>query len=86
MDAQKLIARLAADSRRASAVLAQTRGEQRNAALLNCAIAIRQAADILQQANSRDLARSKEFGLSSAMVDRLTLSDKLACSPKTVPS
>ena len=52
-----------------------TTGQQRNAALAACAGAIRREKTALQDANARDLARSEEFGLSEAMVDRLTLTD-----------
>jgi glutamate-5-semialdehyde dehydrogenase len=76
MDANEYVVGLAREARIAAAELARTRGEQRNAALLACAIAIRDATDALQEANSRDLARSGEFGLTDAMVDRLTLTDK----------
>jgi len=75
MEPDRMIAELAAPARRAAAVLAASRGEKRNAALLACAKAIRDDADKLRSENSKDLARSEEFGLSQAMVDRLTLDD-----------
>ncbi len=75
MEPDRIIADLAAPARRAAAVLAASRGEKRNAALLACAKAIRDDADNLRSENSKDLARSEEFGLSQAMVDRLTLDE-----------
>ncbi|MBC8373302.1 MAG: glutamate-5-semialdehyde dehydrogenase [Planctomycetes bacterium] len=75
MEPDRIIADLAAGARRAAAVLAASRGEKRNAALLACAKAIRDDADRLRSENSRDLARGEEFALSRAMVDRLTLDD-----------
>lgn len=75
MDAEKFIKHLAVEARGAAAVLAQAKGQQRDAALLACASAIRDGKAQLQQANGKDLARSDEFGLSDAMVDRLTLTD-----------
>lgn len=75
MEPAQIIADLAAPARRAAGVLAASRGEKRNAALLACAKAIRDDADRLQGENSKDLARSEEFGLSQAMIDRLTLDD-----------
>lgn len=76
MDPKEIIADIAGKARRAAATLAATRGELRNAALLACAKAIRDNKNTLQEENKKDLARSEEFGLSDAMVDRLTLSDK----------
>jgi gamma-glutamyl phosphate reductase len=66
MEPAQIIADLAAPARRAAGVLAASRGEKRNAALLACAKAIRDDADRLQGENSKDLARSEEFGLSQA--------------------
>lgn len=76
MDADKQIGELASAARRAAAGLAQTKGAERDAALAACAEAIRNARADLQAANEKDLARSDEFGLTPAMVDRLRLTDK----------
>ncbi len=75
MDAKNYVQKLARSARASAAKLATTRGEQRNAALMACAEGIRAKAAQLQQANEKDLARSGEFDLSDAMVDRLRLSD-----------
>jgi glutamate-5-semialdehyde dehydrogenase len=75
MDPKAFIQSLATEARKAAAVLARTRGEQRNAALQACAKAIRSERAQLQAANAKDLARSEEFGLTEAMVDRLRLTD-----------
>ena len=75
MEPERTIADLAAPARRAASTLAASRGENRNAALLACAKSIRDDADRLQNENAKDLARSEEFGLSQAMIDRLTLDD-----------
>jgi len=76
MDARVYIEKLGAAARAAGAELAVTGGAERNAALLACAEALRAGADTLRAANAEDLARSEEFGLSDAMIDRLTLTDK----------
>jgi glutamate-5-semialdehyde dehydrogenase len=76
MDAIAYVKTLTDRARRAAAALATTAGQQRDDALLRCAEAIRDRRDALQEANARDLARSEEFGLSSAMVKRLELTDK----------
>lgn len=75
MDPKAFIYSLATEARKAASVLARTRGEQRNAALRACAKAIRSEKAPLQAANAKDLARSEEFGLTAAMVDRLRLTD-----------
>ena len=75
MDAKQYVETLAAAARAAAGKLAVTTGQQRNAALAACAAAIRREKTALQNANAADLARSAEFGLSEAMIDRLTLSD-----------
>ena len=77
MDAKQYIETLARSARRAAAALAVTRGAQRDAALRAAAAAIRDGKKRLRDENLKDLARSEEFGLSPAMVQRLTLSDKV---------
>ena len=75
-EAREYVSEIAREARRAAALLAATTGDQRNAALLACADALEAARDELVAANAKDLARSEEFGLSAAMVKRLTLDDK----------
>ena len=59
----------------ASRSLSSSSGAQRNATLKAMAEAIRAGKDALQQANALDLAAGREAGLSSAMLDRLELTD-----------
>ena len=75
MDARNFIGHLAAEARSAAALLAQTSGQQRDAALRACAAALRDRKAPIRDANAKDLARSREFGLSEAMIDRLRLTD-----------
>jgi len=75
-EARQYVNRIALAARQAAAVLAGTTGMQRNAALLGCAEALAAGRDSLRAANAKDLARSGEFGLTPAMVKRLTLDDK----------
>jgi len=75
MEPNEIIADLASSARRAAGVLAASRGERRNAALLACAETIRSDAANLQTENDKDLAQSEKFGLTDAMVDRLRLTD-----------
>jgi glutamate-5-semialdehyde dehydrogenase len=76
MDAQTMIEEVARAARAAAGALAVTRGEQRDRALRTCADAIRDNRQMLQAENVKDLARSEEFGLTDAMVKRLTLDDR----------
>jgi len=75
MDAENTIREIAVAARKAAAKLAVTTGARRDAALREAAAALRAGAEELKAANAKDLARSEEFGLSSAMVKRLTLDD-----------
>jgi len=76
MDAKKLVEEIAARAKSAAALLSQTTGQQRDSALLGCAAAIRDSKTELRNANEQDLARSDEFALSDAMVDRLRLTEQ----------
>ncbi len=67
------MAALGRAARRASAVLATSSGEARNAALKAAATAIRNNEVALLAANAEDVAAGKERGLSPALVDRLAL-------------
>ena len=75
-EARQYVNRIGLAARQAAAVLACTTGMQRDAALLGCAEALEAGRDSLRAANAKDLARVEEFGLTSAMVKRLTLDDK----------
>ncbi len=76
MDPTEYVRKIGTEARQASRVLAVTPGETRDRALRACAQAIRDAKPTLQAENAKDLARSDELGLSSAMVKRLTLDDQ----------
>ena len=60
----------------ASRKLTRVSGKVRNAALFATAAALRERAAHLQTENAKDLERGREMGLSSAILDRLELSDK----------
>jgi len=63
-------------ARAASRRLAGATTAEKNAALLHIATAIRRESAALVAANQEDLAAAKTAGLETAMLDRLTLSDK----------
>lgn len=76
MDPKEYVRQVGGAARTAAAQLAVTRGEQRDAALRACAKAIREHRNEIQAANVKDIARKDEFGLTDAMVKRLTLDDR----------
>jgi len=67
-------------AREAARGLATLPSDQKNQALLALAGALEQEAGTLKQANAKDLAGAAQAGLSAAMMDRLTLSDKVIAS------
>ena len=73
MDLKETIHDLGKRARAASRQLAQLSSEQRNAGLLAMADALTAAQEELLAANAKDVARAQADGLSSAMIDRLTL-------------
>ncbi len=75
MEAEKYIHQIAVPARAAAQVLASTTGQVRDTALSAAAAALRDGKADLRAANEKDLARSGEFALSEAMVDRLRLTE-----------
>ncbi len=67
---------LAEQSRDAARALAKLDTDAKNALLRAMADGIEHVADRIKAANAKDLAAGKEAGLSAAMLDRLTLTDK----------
>ena len=68
--------KLGQQAREASRVLARATTNDKNAALLAIATAIRSQAVELKTANQQDLQSGKAKGLDAAMLDRLTLTDE----------
>ena len=62
-------------ARQASIVLAKTPTDVKNRALEAIAEAVLQNADFLKEENEKDLADARNAGISTAMLDRLTLSE-----------
>jgi len=76
MDIKEYMQAIGASARVASRRLATASTAEKNAALLAIAAAIRREKSALVAANQEDLAAARAAGLESAMLDRLTLSDK----------
>ncbi|WP_319412439.1 glutamate-5-semialdehyde dehydrogenase [uncultured Cohaesibacter sp.] len=66
---------LGAKARKAARHLANAPTEQKNAALSEAAKAIRANIPVILDANAKDIAKGKEDGMTSAFLDRLTLSE-----------
>jgi len=75
-DVQDYIETLAAAARKASIGLRTLTASTKNAALLAMAQSLDSRREPLRAANARDLDRGRKAGLSSAMLDRLTITDK----------
>jgi glutamate-5-semialdehyde dehydrogenase len=67
---------LAERAKAASRRLAVTLGESKNAWLARSARALREQADAVIAANARDVEAAPDYGLTSAAIDRLTLTPK----------
>ena len=77
MDIEKKIKELALQVKAASRILAATPTLEKDRALLAMAAGLRRRRLFLQEKNQLDLEKGRESGLSAAMIDRLTLSDKV---------
>jgi len=75
-DLQHYIESLAAAARKASVGLRTLTASTKNAALMAMAQSLDGRRELLAAANARDLERGRKAGLSSAMLDRLTVTDK----------
>ena len=72
-DLAKLVTALARRARAASLVLATATAERKNAALARLADLLPASTDALLAANAKDLGAAKKNNLTSAQIDRLTL-------------
>ncbi|MCL2690547.1 MAG: glutamate-5-semialdehyde dehydrogenase [Chitinispirillia bacterium] len=73
---EKLVSDIACKGRKASLVLQNHSSQSVDAALLKMAEYLESNKPALQEENKKDLEAGKKKGLSPAMLDRLTLSDK----------
>lgn len=76
MDLKRQMHLLAEHSRDAARALARLDTETKNALLRGMAEGIENSAERIQAANTKDIQAGRQAGLSSAMLDRLTLTDK----------
>ena len=76
MSLHQEIEQICKQARKAAHALRALSPAVKNDALMIIAARLREAAPALKEANAKDLAAGKEKGLSSAMLDRLELTDK----------
>ncbi|MDH4027221.1 MAG: glutamate-5-semialdehyde dehydrogenase [Nitrospirota bacterium] len=76
MDMRAYVLKKAQEAKEGARAVAKASSEQKNNALIKMAGAIRKKAKELQAENNKDLAEAKKKGLSGAMLDRLTLTEK----------
>jgi len=76
MDIKAYVLAKAGEAREGARSLAKASSQQKNDALLGMAGAIRKHSRVLMRENAKDIAFAREKGLSRAMIDRLTLTEK----------
>ncbi|PID49779.1 MAG: glutamate-5-semialdehyde dehydrogenase [Proteobacteria bacterium] len=76
MNIKDYVQQLGQQARRAACVLAEAETSVKNQALNATATALLDKASYLQSKNAKDLEAGRAKGMDSAMLDRLTLSDK----------
>ncbi len=77
MDVKELVQEVGKKAKEASRRLAYLSTDVKNKVLLDVAERLRAEKAYLQEENEKDLAAAREKGLSAALIDRLTLSDKV---------
>ena len=80
MSVEATILEMAKEAKRAAVALASCSTVKKNEALLRIADKLEQDAGDIKRENAKDLELGEKAGLSSAMIDRLTVSDKVIAS------
>ena len=75
-DLETSVRAIALAARKASAVLARTTTDQRNAALLAMARALREHSAAIVEANAEDMKAGRAAGMSEGLLDRLELNEQ----------
>jgi glutamate-5-semialdehyde dehydrogenase len=76
MDIKAFVLSKAKEAREGARSIAKASSQQKNAALLKMAEALRKRSKELMRENAKDITFAKKKGLSKAMLDRLTLNEK----------
>jgi glutamate-5-semialdehyde dehydrogenase len=77
MSVKRMIEKMAKDAKTAAGVLRKAQREEKDAALKLMASKLGERKENIQKENEKDLGLAREKGLSSAMIDRLTLNDEI---------
>ncbi len=77
MSLENQIIEIAKQARAAARIMAALPAEQKNKALFAIARQLETDKDLIQAENAKDVAAARENGLSDAMIDRLTITDKV---------
>ncbi len=80
MDIETTIRQMATDAKAAATVIGRAGTDQKNRALFTMADLLEQQAEMIFAENRKDLERAEAAGLSPAMIDRLTVSEKTIAS------
>lgn len=80
MSVEATIVELAQKARRAARRVAAATTEDKNRVLETIAANLEARKELIQAENAKDVALGREKGLSDAMIDRLTISDKVLAS------
>jgi glutamate-5-semialdehyde dehydrogenase len=76
MDLKSFVLQKANEAREGARAIAKISSQQKNSALIKMAEALRKRAKELQRENKKDVVSARKKGLSKAMIDRLTLTDR----------
>lgn len=77
MSLENQIIQIAKQARAAARIMATLSAEQKNRALFAIARQLEKDKELIQAENAKDVAAARENGLSDAMIDRLTITDKV---------
>jgi len=83
MTVESTIKTIAQAARDAANKLVRISTDQKNAALLSLAAGLENETSFIKEENRKDLGRAEDMGLSSAMMDRLTIKDATIASMVT---
>ncbi|WP_289023812.1 glutamate-5-semialdehyde dehydrogenase [Desulfobacter postgatei] len=77
MSLENQIIEIAKQARAAARIMATLSAEQKNRALFAIARQLEKNKEVIQAENAKDVGAARENGLSDAMIDRLTITDKV---------
>ncbi len=77
MEIEKIVQQISMDARMAAREVAKRSSVEKDAALSGIARMLLEQKEMIQEENKKDLEAAREKGLSPAMIDRLTISDRV---------